>query len=207
MDGPGDVIARAAKLTAARRLQGGGNASPETRSSDASARARKIDGDLLNRLVAAFTDPQSTMNRSTNNPHPGKGGYNNPVVLRAGWPSAGMLTTAPALAGFYRDLVAGEILRPETLRDAIRPRVSGPDRTMLLESSFGLGFMRPAQTFFTPAAARESAFGHTGAGGSIGLGDPDAGLAFAYLPNLMSDMAAGDMRAYRLLEAAYASLA
>ena len=78
---------------------------------------------------------------------------------------------------------------------------------MLLESSFGLGFMRPAQTFFTPAAARESAFGHTGAGGSIGLGDPDAGLAFAYLPNLMSDMAAGDMRAYRLLEAAYASLA
>lgn len=204
---PGDVIARAAKLTAARRLQGGGNASPETRSSDASARARKIDGDLLNRLVAAFTDPQSTMNRSTNNPHPGKGGYNNPVVLRAGWPSAGMLTTAPALAGFYRDLVAGEILRPETLRDAIRPRVSGPDRTMLLESSFGLGFMRPAQTFFTPAAARESAFGHTGAGGSIGLGDPDAGLAFAYLPNLMSDMAAGDMRAYRLLEAAYASLA
>ncbi|HLV73342.1 MAG TPA: serine hydrolase domain-containing protein [Vulgatibacteraceae bacterium] len=204
---PGDVIERAAKLTAARRLQGGGNASPETRSSDASARARKIDGDLLNRLVAAFTDPQSTMNRSTNNPHPGKGGYNNPVVLRAGWPSAGMLTTAPALAGFYRDLVAGEILRPETLRDAIRPRVSGPDRTMLLESSFGLGFMRPAQTFFTPAAARESAFGHTGAGGSIGLGDPDAGLAFAYLPNLMSDMAAGDMRAYRLLEAAYASLA
>src|SRR5690606_37288936 len=128
-------------------------------------------------------------------------------VLRAGWPSAGMLTTAPALAGFYRDLVAGEILRPETLRDAIRPRVSGPDRTMLLESSFGLGFMRPAQTFFTPAAARESAFGPTGAGGSIGLGDPDAGLAFAYLPNLMSDMAAGDMRAYRLLEAAYASLA
>lgn len=23
------------------------------------------------------------MNRSLNNPHPGKGGYNNPVVLRA----------------------------------------------------------------------------------------------------------------------------
>ena len=51
-----------------------------------------------------------------------------------------------------------------------------PDRTLLVDSSFGLGFMRPSQTFFVPKAARETAFGHTGAGGSIGLGDPDAGL-------------------------------
>ncbi|XRQ03576.1 serine hydrolase domain-containing protein [Actinomadura welshii] len=196
---PGDVIERAAKLSAGRRVQGGD--APKVPDS-----LKSMGGDLLARLAAAYTDPQSTMNRSLSNPHPGKGGYNNPVVLRAGWPSAGMLTTAPALAAFYRDLVAGRILRMETLRDAIRPRVSGPDRTMLIDSAFGLGFMRPAQTFFAPAAGRESAFGHTGAGGSIGLGDPDAGLAVAYLPNMMSDMAAGDLRAYRLTEAAYASL-
>nr|WP_308208080.1 serine hydrolase domain-containing protein [Actinomadura madurae] len=146
------------------------------------------------------------MNRSLNNPHPGKGGYNNPVVLRAGWPSAGMIATAPALAGFYRDLVAGRIVRPDTLRDALRPRVTGPDRTLLVDSSFGLGFMRPSQTFYTPKAGRESAFGHTGAGGSIGLGDPEAGLALAYLPNLMGDQASGDLRAFRLAQAAYASL-
>ncbi|WP_396454432.1 serine hydrolase domain-containing protein, partial [Actinomadura sp.] len=162
--------------------------------------------DLLARLAAAYTDPDSMMNRALNNPHPGKGGYNNPVVLRAGWPSAGMLATAPAFAAFYRDLVAGRIVRPDTLREAIRPRVSGPDRTMLVDSAFGLGFMRPAQTFFVPAAGRETAFGHTGAGGSIGLGDPDAGLAFAYLPNLMGDQLSGDLRAYRLVEAAYAAL-
>ncbi|MFI0409670.1 serine hydrolase [Actinomadura sp. 3N508] len=103
-------------------------------------------------------------------------------------------------------LLAGRILRPDTLRDAIRPRASGPDRTMLVDSTFGLGFMRPAQTFATPEAARRSAFGHAGAGGSIGLADPDAGLALAYLPNLMSHPAAGDLRAYRLTEAAYASV-
>ncbi|TDB95344.1 serine hydrolase domain-containing protein [Actinomadura sp. 7K534] len=209
---PDDVIERAAKLSAARRVQGGADSAGTADSAETAGSARTADSprvlasDLLNRLVAAYTDPQSTMNRSTGNPHPGKGGYNNPVVLRAGWPSAGMLATAPALAGFYRDLVAGRILRPETLREAIRPRVAGPDRTMLIDSSFGLGFMRPAQTFFTPKAGRDSAFGHTGAGGSIGLGDPDAGLAFAYLPNMMSDMAAGDLRAYRLLDAAYASV-
>jgi CubicO group peptidase (beta-lactamase class C family) len=189
---PDGVIERAAKMSAARR---GAADSP-----------RASDHDMLTRLAAAYTDPDSMMNRALNNPHPGKGGYNNPVVLRAGWPSAGMLATAPAFAGFYRDLVAGRILRPDTLREAIRPRVAGPDRTMLIDSSFGLGVMRPAQTFFVPAARRESAFGHTGAGGSIGLGDPDAGLALAYLPNLMGDHLTGDMRAYRLTEAAYASL-
>ncbi|GAA1898818.1 serine hydrolase domain-containing protein [Actinomadura bangladeshensis] len=189
---PDEVIERAAKMSAGRR---GAADHPRTR-----------DRGLLERLAAAYTDPDSMMNRALNNPHPGKGGYNNPVVLRAGWPSAGMLATAPAFAGFYRDLVAGRILRPDTLREVIRPRVGGPDRTMLIDSSFGLGFMRPAQTFFVPAAGRESAFGHTGAGGSIGLGDPDAGLALAYLPNLMGDHLTGDMRAYRLTEAAYASL-
>ncbi|MEO3828596.1 serine hydrolase domain-containing protein [Actinomadura sp. B10D3] len=191
---PEDVIERAAKLSAGRR-RGGGTDAP-----------RPGAPDVLKRLAEAYLDPQSLMNRSLNNPHPGKGGYNNPVVLRAGWPSAGMIATAPGLAGFYRDLVAGRILRPDTLRDALRPRVAGADRTLLVDSSFGLGFMRPSQTFYTPKAGRESAFGHTGAGGSIGLGDPEAGLALAYLPNLMGDQASGDLRAFRLTQAAYASL-
>ena len=92
------------------------------------------------------------------------------------------------------------------LTDALRRRVTGPDLTMLVESSFGLGYMRPSMTFFTPKAGNDSAFGHTGAGGSIGLGDPRAGLTIAYLPNMMGDQLSGDLRAYRLTEAAYAAL-
>ncbi|MDL4818940.1 serine hydrolase domain-containing protein [Actinomadura opuntiae] len=191
---PDAVIERAAKMTAKGRVSGGADG------------PKSAADDMLKRLAAAYTDPQSATNRALNNPHPGKGGYNNPVVLRAGWPSAGMLATAPAFAGFYRDLVAGRILRPDTLREGMRRRVSGPDRTLIVDSSFGLGFMRPSQTFFVPKAARESAFGHTGAGGSIGLGDPDAGLALAYLPNRMGEQLSGDLRAFRLAEAAYASL-
>nr|WP_308287083.1 serine hydrolase domain-containing protein [Actinomadura parmotrematis] len=194
---PDDVIERAAKLTARR-----GAADP----GGADAPRAVGDDDVLARLASAATDPASAMNRALNNPHPGKGGFNNPVVLRAGWPSAGMIATAPALAGFYADLIAGRILRPGTLADALRPRVSGPDRTMLVDSAFGLGYMRPSMTFFTPRAGRETAFGHTGAGGSIGLGDAAAGLAVAYLPNGMGDQLSGDLRAYRLVEAAYASL-
>ncbi|MBO2464353.1 serine hydrolase domain-containing protein [Actinomadura violacea] len=191
---PDEVIGRAAKMTAKGRVAGGADG------------PKSAAGDILKRLAAAYTDPQSQTNRALNNPHPGKGGYNNPVVLRAGWPSAGMLATAPAFAGFYRDLVAGRIVRPDTLREAIRRRVSGPDRTLIVDSSFGLGFMRPSQTFFVPRSARETAFGHTGAGGSIGLGDPDAGLAMAYLPNRMGEQLSGDLRAFRLTEAVYASL-
>jgi CubicO group peptidase (beta-lactamase class C family) len=223
---PDEVIERAAKLTARRpgANASGGNASggnasggnasgADTAGKDAPARggadpaAPAGDGDILGRLANAYTDPGSLLNRALNNPHPGKGGYNNPVVLRAGWPAAGMLTTAPVLAGFYRDLVAGRILKPGTLLEAIKPRVSGPDRTMLVDSAFGLGYMRPAMTFFVPAAGRESAFGHTGAGGSIGMGDIEAGLAVAYLPNLMGDQLSGDLRAYGVVEAAYAALA
>ncbi|MFD0691375.1 serine hydrolase domain-containing protein [Actinomadura fibrosa] len=217
---PDDVIERAAKLSAGRRVtskdakNGNGNApsgdaaGPATDAPSQGADAPRTggDGNLLERLAGAYSDPQSLLNRALNSPHPGKGGYNNPVVLRAGWPAAGMLASASGFAGFYRDLVAGRIVRPETLREAIRPRVAGPDRTMLVDTSFGLGFMRPAITFFTPQAGKESAFGHTGAGGSIGLGDADAGLAVAYLPNLMGDQLSGDLRAYRLVEAAYAAL-
>ncbi|GAA2575066.1 serine hydrolase domain-containing protein [Actinomadura fulvescens] len=193
---PDEVIDRAAKLTAGRRAPRNGADAP-----------RAVEDDnVLERLASAYVDPGSALNRSLNNPHPGKGGYNNPVVLRAGWPAAGMIATAPALAAFYRDLIAGRILRPDTLADALRPRVSGTDRTMLVRSSFGLGYMRPAMTFFTPPAGRQSAFGHTGAGGSIGLGDPEAGLTIAYLPNSMGDQLSGDLRAYRLTEAAYTSL-
>ncbi|MFI0354096.1 serine hydrolase domain-containing protein [Actinomadura sp. 9N407] len=206
---PDDVIERAAKLTARRPKSAAADAqssAPKSEAAGATEKPQARDGDMLSRLATAYTDPDSSFNRALNNPHPGKGGYNNPVVLRGGWPAAGMLTTATGLAGFYRDLVAGRILKPETLRDAIKPRVSGPDRTMLIDSSFGLGYMRPSMTFFTPATGRDSAFGHTGAGGSIGLGDPDADLAVAYLPNLMGDQLSGDLRAYSVVKAAYASL-
>ncbi len=163
-------------------------------------------GDLLTRISDAHLNPESLLNRALNNPDPGKGGFNNPVVLRGGWPAAGMVTTARSLAGFYRDLVGGRIVEPETLRRAIEPRVSGPDQVLLVDSSFGLGFMRPSLTYLVPPAAQRTAFGHTGAGGSIGLGDVEAGIGMAYVMNLMGNARSGDFRAHRLVEAVYASL-
>ena len=153
-------------------------------------------------LMNAVGDPNSPMQRSTTNPG---GSFNNPKLLTAGWPAAGLVCTARALADFYSRLVSGQVLQPDTVRDAVSERVRGPDHTMITESAFGLGFMRAATLMYLPDAARNSAFGHPGASGALGIGDLDCGLGFAYLPNLTRPNM-GDPRAYRLVEAVYASL-
>jgi CubicO group peptidase (beta-lactamase class C family) len=160
---------------------------------------------MLDEMAKAALDPDSLMNRALGNPAINllKGGANNPVILRAGWPAAGMVTTARGLAGFYRALIAGEILRPATLQEALRPRVNGPDRVLHLNTSFGLGFMRPSMTFVVPS---RSAFGHSGAGGSMGVGDPERGLAIGYVMNRMANAISGNLRGMRLLQAVYDSL-
>ncbi|GAB2807962.1 serine hydrolase domain-containing protein [Actinocorallia aurea] len=190
---PPEVIAEAARL--------GGRPVP---SGGADPVARAKNDDLLHRMAEAYMDPTSRMNRALHNP---RTSFNNPVVLAGGWPAAGMLAAPRDLAAFYDRLVRGEILKPETLADATRVRVHGPDRTLLVNTAFGLGYMRPNVNFRVPAEGRAAAFGHSGAGGSLGLGDPAAGLAFAFVPNLMGDAIGGDLRSYELLKAAYASLA
>ncbi|AQZ65916.1 Esterase A [[Actinomadura] parvosata subsp. kistnae] len=219
---PDPVIERTARLTAGERGRlvttetPPPGAQPDGEMADgAAADGAVADGaaaggpERTTEAVAEMTrlalDPGSLMNRALGNPAMNllKGGANNPVILRAGWPAAGMVTTARGLAGFYRALIAGEILRPETLQDALRPRVKGPDRTLYLGTSFGLGFMRPSMTFMVRSP---SAFGHSGAGGSIGVGDPERGLAIAYVMNKMASAISGNLRGHRLLQAVYDSL-
>ncbi|MFC4584512.1 serine hydrolase domain-containing protein [Sphaerisporangium corydalis] len=224
---PDDVTARAGQLSASTRtttsadgtgtgedgtasdpgaVDAGGDEGGANRALDAVMGGRG-PGDPLYEMAKASLDKDSLMNRAMGNPSPGKlkGGANHPVIMRAGWPAMGLVTTARGLAGFYRDLVAGDIVKPETLDDAIRRRVQGPDRVMFVDSSFGLGYMRSGLTFLTPAKGADSAFGHTGLGGSIGLGDVRHGLAMAYNMNKMAS-AAGSLRAFRLVEATYNSL-
>ena len=224
---PDDVIERTARLKAGERPRrapgpagrsgmeivesaGGTTDRPAGRAADGAAdgaadRAADRPQDLVAEIQRAALDPASLMNRALGNPamHRLKGGANHPVILRAGWPAAGLVTTARGLAGFYRGLLAGDVLRPETLRDALRPRVNGPDKVLYLDTSFGLGFMLPSLTFMVPS---KSAFGHSGMGGAIGLGDPERGLAIGYVMNKMADALTGNLRGIRLVQAVYDSL-
>ncbi|RJL26659.1 class A beta-lactamase-related serine hydrolase [Bailinhaonella thermotolerans] len=193
---PDDVIARTARLSWKER-RATTEAPPGLR-----------PGTALYEMAQAAADPDSLMNRALYNPpvHKLPGGFGNPLALRAGVPAAGLVATARGLAGFYRDLLAGRIVAPDTLRDALVPRSQGPDRILYIDSAFGLGFMRPSTTFLLPQGARAGAFGHTGLGGAIGLGDVERGLALAYIPNKMGSSVSGGLRAYNLINAAYASL-
>ncbi|MFC6084408.1 serine hydrolase domain-containing protein [Sphaerisporangium aureirubrum] len=215
---PADVITRAARLSAGDRVApgAGGNAAAErkgaekagARSAERAAAPGAAAGpsqDPWQAVATAALDRDSLMNRAMANPNLDllKGGANHPTIMAAGWPAVGLITTARDLAGFYRDLVAGELLKPETLRDATRRRVQGPDRVLVLDSSFGLGYMRPSMTFPTPRAGVETAFGHNGLGGSLGLGDVRHRLGMAYTMNRLVQTTTGNARAYRLAEAVY----
>ncbi|MCP2318880.1 CubicO group peptidase, beta-lactamase class C family [Nocardia amikacinitolerans] len=168
-----------------------------------SVSSRTAGMEAVQRLIEAYRDPDSLLMRGSTNP---AGSYNDPTVLAGGWPGSGMVTTPRALARFYRELIRGDLLRAETLRDAVRERVRGPDEVLALDSAFALGYMRPSLNFQLPKSARATAFGHPGAGGSVGLGDLDHDLAFAFIPNLRRDGLAGDRRAYDLVAAAYAAV-
>jgi CubicO group peptidase (beta-lactamase class C family) len=92
---------------------------------------------------------------------------------------------------------------------ATRDRVTAPrtDRVeTLIESGtagpdirFGLGYQlaSPSMPGFGPAS-----YGHTGAGGRLGIADPDHGVGFGYICSRMRDIGpAGDPRWLRLIDA------
>jgi CubicO group peptidase (beta-lactamase class C family) len=133
--------------------------------------------------------------------------WNRPDVLAAEMPSSNGVGSARALARFYAALV-GEVdgirvLRPETVEAARAVHADGPDRVLLLPSRYALGFM--PQSMLAPAAGPET-FGHPGAGGSLGFGDPSARLGFGYVSTRMKFDPTGDERTKGLVASVYRSL-
>jgi CubicO group peptidase (beta-lactamase class C family) len=73
------------------------------------------------------------------------------------------------------------ILSPEIVAQAIVEQVYADDVVLQRPTRFGLGFqLTQAERRLGP---NPRAFGHFGAGGSLGFADPDARLAFGYAMN------------------------
>ena len=133
--------------------------------------------------------------------------WNTRALHAAEMPSSNGIGTARALARFYAATI-GEVdgvrlLSEETRRAAVAPQVEGPDGVIRIPTRFASGFM--LEPTLCPDAP-ETAFGHPGAGGSLGFADPAKGLAFGYVMNQMQLGITGDARAERLVSATYASL-
>ena len=116
------------------------------------------------------------------------------VVNTAAWrsaevPSANAHATAAGVARVYAALAGGgavdgvRVVDSGALNDAVAEQVYGDDLVLQRPSRFGLGFQltQPER----PLGPGPGAFGHFGAGGSVGLCDPDAGVAFGYVTSQM----------------------
>ena len=117
------------------------------------------------------------------------------VVNTAAWrsaeiPSSNAHATARAVAWVYAAVGAGGtssdgyvVAAADALTEAAREQVYGPDLVLHRPSRFGLGFQLTQSE--RPLGPNAGAFGHFGAGGSLGFCDPEAGVAFAYVMNEM----------------------
>ncbi|MGH7893347.1 MAG: serine hydrolase domain-containing protein, partial [Candidatus Binatia bacterium] len=133
--------------------------------------------------------------------------WNRPDVLAAEMPSSNGVGSARALARFYAALV-GEVdglrlLAPQTVAAACVVQAEGPDLVLLIPSCFGLGFT--LQPMLAPGAGTR-AFGHPGAGGSLGFADPETRLGFGYVTTRMKFDPSGDARTRGLVAALYRAL-
>jgi len=125
--------------------------------------------------------------------------YRNPpgvsgmdIVNTRGWraaevPSTNGHGTARAIARLYSALATDgrldgvHVLGPETMARAIAEQVNGPDLVLERPTRYGLGFQLTMPERRLGPGPR--AFGHFGAGGSLGFADPDARVAIGYAMN------------------------
>jgi CubicO group peptidase (beta-lactamase class C family) len=171
-------------------------------------------GDEL--FLRAFVDPNSLTRRAFGSP-PGLSGIsamNAPQVRAASLPSMGGIASAQALAKFYAMLASGGCMegqvffKKQTLEWMSTRLTQGFDLVLQREMSFSAGFMMDPldgngckiRSLLGPSL---SAFGHAGAGGSLGFAEPEQGIGFGYVMNQMESGVLPHDRCTSLVRAFY----
>jgi CubicO group peptidase (beta-lactamase class C family) len=138
-----------------------------------------------------LTDDQLMQNNTYYNPSglSGAGVVNSPEWRSAEMPSTNMHASARGVSALYTALAHGgsfantEILPIAVLNEAVTEVSHGDDVVLGRVSRFAHGFQIPIpERGFGPNA---EAFGHYGAGGSVGFCDPTAKVGFGYVMNQM----------------------
>jgi CubicO group peptidase (beta-lactamase class C family) len=139
--------------------------------------------------------------------------------------AANGITNARGLAGMYAPLANGGALGDVRLVDATTLARMGEvstathfDATLYIPTRFALGFMKSMDNRKRSLAAQlwgedcdsvilgAPAFGHVGAGGSLGFADPECGLSFGYTMNKMGPGLLMNGRGQALVDATYRAL-
>jgi CubicO group peptidase (beta-lactamase class C family) len=168
--------------------------------------------DLPRPMALAMANPRSLSYKTFANPR-----LRRPADLdraeyrRLEFPAGGAIGSARDIARAYAALVADPPELPitaETMAEITRfpkaPALGWRDEVLKVDTAFSLGFARPLGEFRFGSSDR--AFGHPGAGGSFAFGDPDRGVAFAYVMNRMGFHLNDDPREKPLRDALYRCL-
>lgn len=155
-----------------------------------------------------------------------RSGANTREAHAAELPAANGISNARGLAGLYAPLANGGRLGSTTLVDAATLARMGEvsmathdDATLRVPTRFALGYMKAMDNrrrvagpeLFGDASVDSlligrTAFGHVGAGGSLGFADPECGLSFGYTMNRMGPGLLMNARGQNLVDAAYRCL-
>jgi CubicO group peptidase (beta-lactamase class C family) len=133
--------------------------------------------------------------------------WNTRALHECELPSSNGIGSAHAVARMYAALVGPvdglRLLTDATVARAATIQIEGTDRVIGVPMRYGLGY---ALGDAASSAASPRAFGHSGAGGSLGLADPRHRIGFGYVMNRMQVGLAEDKRPRNLLRAVDAAL-
>jgi CubicO group peptidase (beta-lactamase class C family) len=116
--------------------------------------------------------------------------------------------TARAIAKLYGSAASGGAdlgLSASVLdllkKPAVPPTGGVRDKVLHVDTSFSLGFFKPASLF--RFGSSDNAYGTPGTGGSFGVADPDTGIGFAYVMNRLGFHLVSDPRELALRDALF----
>jgi len=188
----------------------GGLVPPKSERAQEIASGVRFKGPLA-QFMRDMSDPTTMVGAAFNNPPIPSGGVNGRAWRGAEIPAANGHGTARALARIYGALACGgaaggvRVLEKKTIEEACVEQASGPDATLGgMPMRYGLGFM--LQSPSVPYSSSPRAFGHPGAGGSIGMADPDRRVGFGFVMNKMGSGMTGGQTGYAVLHAFFAAL-
>ena len=134
--------------------------------------------------------------------------FSSPEVLRACIPAANGLFAARDLARLYAVLGNGgslggtRLLSEQTMREATRVHVHGPDGVLVAPMRWRLGY----HALFGGLGPVRGGFGHSGYNGSGGWASPQHGAALGFVVNAGYGTPVGDWRMLKLTNTALACL-
>ncbi len=170
-------------------------------------------GDPLSPFTAALLQSKSSL-QSVALLNNGKFKTDAPESYACEYGAGGGIANARGIAGMFAPFANGgdDLVDRITLERMSATSVAGEDVTLLLPTRFSLGFMLSMDNRHREAGALETiimgkhAFGHAGAGGSVGFADTECHLGFGYNMNRMGAGILLNERGQSLIDQTYRCL-